>query len=390
MKTKRVSIKIISLAFMSLLLCCDLSAAEAEESMDARIETYLNQMTLEEKVAQMFVVLPDAFLGVDTVTMAGEVTQSAVNDIPVGGFTYLAQNLQSESQIKDMLSDLQEISIERIGLPMFTCVDEEGGTVARINGRGILDVPYIGNMSDVGLTGDAGQARWVGSVTGEYLSELGFNVNFAPVADVLTNSENTVVKYRSFGSDAQLVSEMVLAELEGLKESGIYGTLKHFPGHGATSSDTHEGYAAVMKTLEELQKCELLPFQAGIDAGAEFVMTGHISLPWILEDHTPASLSYVMTTEILRNQMGYDGIVITDALNMGAVSQMYSSAEAAIKAICAGADLILMPADFYSAYYGVLDAVERQEISEQRIEESMRRILKVKLEILDHEKNSEN
>ena len=275
----------------------------------------------------------------------------------------MAQNLESESQVREMLENVQTYSRERLGLPVFTGVDEEGGTVTRIGGRGNFDVPWVGDMRDVGSTGDSALAYETGVTLGTYLRDLGFNVDFAPDADVLSNPENEVVRYRSFGSDPALVAEMAAAELKGLKEQGVLGCYKHFPGHGATAGDTHAGYAYTDKTLEELMSCELIPFQRGVEEGVSMIMAGHISLPSVVGDDTPASLSSTMITEVLRGQMGYDGIVITDAMNMGAISQSYSSGEAAVRAILAGADMILMPGDFSSAYAGVLEAVENQTIS---------------------------
>lgn len=359
-----------------------LQEPEPAASLEQEIENYINKLTIEEKVAQMFIVLPeDLMTGVSGVVAAGDTTRNAINEIPVGGFIYMSQNLQSEEQVKTMLSNVQTYSMERIGLPAFLCVDEEGGTVTRISGTGKFNVPEIGDMRDIGDTTDISAAYEVGMQMGEYLSELGFNVDFAPVADVYSNPENTVVKRRSFGSDPEMVSEMSAELSKGLLEKGVYSTYKHFPGHGSTAGDTHAGYAYTDKTLEELMACELIPFSDGIDKEVPFIMIGHISLPNVTGDYTPASLSEKIITDLLRNQMGYDGIVITDALNMGAIVNDYSSANASVKAIKAGVDILLMPSDFYSAYNGVLNAVESGEISEERINESLRRILKIKVEI---------
>lgn len=354
---------------------------EEADELESRLEEYLDRMTLEEKVAQMFFVLPESLTGTELVTAAGEITRQAYNEIPVGGLVYMARNLESPSQVQEMMRNVQTFSRERIGLPVFTGVDEEGGTVTRISGRGNFDVPVIGDMCDVGSSGDVGLAYETGTTIGIYLKELGFNVDFAPDADVLSNPDNQVVRYRSFGSDPNLVAEMAAAELKGLEEQGVLGCFKHFPGHGATEGDTHAGYAYTDKTLEELETCELIPFQRGISEGVSMIMVGHISAPSVTGDDTPASLSAAMITDILRNRMGYKGIVITDAMNMGAISQTYSSGEAAVQSILAGADMILMPQDFASAYGGVLEAVENQRISVERIDQSVERILRVKLQM---------
>lgn len=352
---------------------------DSKNVLTEETDDFLEKMTLEEKVAQLFIVLPEDIVeDVDCVTEAGESTREAIERIPVGGFVYLSSNLKTEEQVKTMLGNVQAYSIDRIGLPAFLCIDEEGGTVARLSGTGKFDIPVIEDMAEVGLSQDFERAGEIGRSMGEYLSEFGFNVDFAPVADVLTNPDNAVVKLRSFGEDPQIVSEMSLQVMAGLKEYGVYATYKHFPGHGMTAGDTHEGYAYSEKTLEEIKACELIPFQKGIDAGVSFIMAGHISLPAITGDHTPASLSEAIITDLLRRQLGYDGIVITDAMNMGAIVRQYSSADAAVKSLQAGADLILMPADFEEAYEGVINAVENGVLSEERIDESLRRILYVK------------
>ena len=353
------------------------------EPVDEQINRYIELMSIQEKVAQMFIVLPEALVGVDTVTSAGEATKNAINELPVGGLIYMEKNLQSPEQVKDMLTNLQEYSMKRIKLPMFTAIDEEGGTVTRISGRSGFDVPSIGEMATVGQTGDISQASEVGNTMGRYLSNLGFNVDFAPAADVLSNPNNKVVRSRSFGSNPEMVANMAVAVMEGLQSYGVCATFKHFPGHGATTGDTHEGYAYTEKSLEELQACELVPFVKGIERAVPFIMVGHISVPTVIGDNTPASLSKTMITEVLREQMGYDGIVITDAMNMGAIVQSYSSAEAAIRTIQAGSDIVLMPADFNSAYQGVMQAIESGSIPTDRIDESVRRILKVKLELMN-------
>ena len=343
------------------------------------IDEFLNKMTMEEKVAQMFIVLPESYVGVGSVTSAGEATKAAVDARPIGGLIYMEGNLQSTEQVRDMLSNLQSYSKERIGLPMFTTIDEEGGTVARISGRGDFGVQALGNMSEIGRSGDVSRAAEVGNEMGQYLSDLGFNVDFAPDADVLSNPDNQVVSKRSFGSEPKMVTDMALAVARGLQAQGVCATFKHFPGHGATSGDTHEGYAYTDKSLEQLRDCELIPFEAAIADEIPFIMVGHISVPAVIGDNTPSSLSHTMITDILRGQMGYDGIVITDAMNMGAIVNTYSSSEAAVKTILAGTDIVLMPADFNSAYQGVISAVEDGSISTERIDESVRRILKVKL-----------
>lgn len=340
----------------------------------------VSQMKLEDKIAQMFVITPNALTGYASgVTAAGDTTKEAYQSRPVGGIVYMADNLTDPEQTTTMLSNMQEIARERTGLPVFLCVDEEGGSVARIAGNDAFGVTDVGNMSDIGASGDVQNAYNAGSTIGSYLAALGFNVDFAPVADVLTNPDNQVLGQRSFGSDAQTVAGMVTSELQGLSAAGVYGTVKHFPGHGGTSGDSHDGAVSTDKTLEELMAEELVPFQSAIDGGVNFVMVGHISAPNVTGDNAPATLSKVLITDVLRGQMGYNGIVITDAMNMEAITGFYNSDKAAVLAVTAGADMILMPADYNTAYTGILNAVNDGTITEERINESVTRIVKAKL-----------
>ncbi len=354
-----------------------------EELLEEKARAALEGMTLEEKVLQLFLITPEALTGYETVTAAGESTKAGIEQYPVGGLIYFAKNLQTPGQVRTMLGNTLEY-YEAAGAPMpFLAVDEEGGTVARIGGQAAFGTERFSDMCEVGKTGDTEEAGRIGRVIGAYLSDLGFNLDFAPVADVLTNPGNTVVAKRSFGSDADLVTGMVLAEAEGIESQGVYAALKHYPGHGSTLSDTHAGYAYTDKTLEELMEAELVPFQAGIENGISFIMAAHISVPGITGDSTPCSLSRTMVTEVLREQMGYDGIVVTDAMNMGAISRQYNSSQAAVLALKAGVDLILMPADFKSAYQGVISAVQSGELTEARVDESVRRILRAKFRLED-------
>ena len=350
----------------------------AEELLEEQIDKMIADMSLEERVLQLFVITPEALTRVDTVVAAGEATKEAIIERPVGGLIYFQKNLQNPEQVKEMLSNTYQYYREA-GAPVpFLSVDEEGGSVARIGGQSAFGVERLPDMRVIGENGNAEEAKRVGDVIGSYLSELGFNLDFAPDADVLTNPQNEVVKKRSFGSDAELVSRMSMAVVKGLEEHGIYATLKHYPGHGATLSDSHKGYAYTDKTLEELMGEELIPFKEGISEDIHFIMVAHISVPEITKDTVPCSLSPYMVTDVLREQLGYQGIVITDAMNMGAISQEYNSKEASVMALKAGVDLVLMPTDFEEAYQGVLSAIEEGELTEERIDESVRRVLRVK------------
>ena len=353
---------------------------EAEAAwQEMKIDRVLDSMTLEEKVNQLFMITPEALTGVGTVIQAGDGTREALEEHPVGGLIYFAQNLKDPDQTRTMLENTQEYASARSGFPIFLSVDEEGGQVARVGSNPAFGVPEIGNMSEVGAGGDTQEAYETGSIIGAYLKDLGFNMDAAPDADVLTNPANEVVKYRSFGSDPDLVSRMAAAELKGLNDQGIIGMYKHFPGHGGTTADSHEGYVYVEENLEELKSGALVPFQDGADNGLRVIMVSHIACPEVTGDNTPATLSRQLVTDLLREDMGFDGLVITDALNMGAITEQYSSGEAAVAALNAGVDMLLMPADFQAAYDGVMAALENGELTEERIDESVRRILEIKL-----------
>lgn len=359
----------------------DETEKSSPESEETQIETILEEMSLEDKVAQLFVVTPEKLTGMDLVTQAGDMTREAINELPVAGLVYMDPNLTDALQTRQMLENVRQYSMDRIGLPMFLCVDEEGGTVARVANNGNFDVPWVGNMSEIGATGDSGNAYDAGVTIGTYLRELGFNVDFAPVADVLGYEGYELLMYRSFGTDAGLVSDMASELRKGLEETGVEAVYKHFPGHGAASGDSHEGYVQIEKTMDELRSWDLVPFQKGIDDGLGWIMIGHISMPYASSDGLPASLSPEIVTGLLREEMGFDGIVITDAMNMGAIAENYGSGDAAVLAIQAGVDLILEPADLDSAYQGILDAVTDGRLTQERIDESLRRILRAKLEL---------
>lgn len=360
------------------------------KALQAKINEMLADMTLEEKAAQMFMITPEALTGTGQVLEAGDMTREAIDKYPVGGLIYFTQNLQDPEQVRSMTGNVQKFARERTGLPMLLSVDEEGGTITRFGGNLSFDYDSSADMAGIGASGDPQQAYALGEKIGKFLGSLGFNMDNAPDADVLTNLENTVVKDRSFGSDCDTVSEMALAELEGLEDQGVKGLLKHFPGHGATTADTHEGYAYTDATLEEMKSNELVPFADGIEAGVDIIMVGHISCPQVTGNEEPASLSEKMITGVLREEMGFDGVVITDAMNMGAIAENYSPAEASVKAVLAGADMILMPEDFQQAYTGVLNAVKSGKITQERIDASVTRIIGLKLEMSGYLENQEN
>lgn len=337
-------------------------------------------MTLEQKVAQLFLVTPEQLTGVSQAVVAGSVTQRALEDIPVGGLCYFAQNITGDQQLRDLLLGTYSMaSRSGAGIAPFLTVDEEGGSlVSRVANSGYFDVQRFPNMAEVGATGDETQAAHVGATIGEYLHEIGFNVDFAPVADVLTNPSNEVIGPRAFSSDPDVVAKMVSAEVLAMLDTDTMPCIKHFPGHGDTAGDSHTGAVVSSRSAEEIRTCEYKPFQAGIEAGCPFVMVGHIETPNLAADGLPASLSKTMITDELRGRLGFGGVVISDSFVMGAITQRYAPADAAVRFIQAGGDMVLMPENLQDAYQGLLEAVNEGVIEESRIDESVMRILKVK------------
>ena len=350
-----------------------------DETVVRTTKDVLGKMSLREKVGQLFIVRPEALVensNAETAPATDRVDDAVISRIeeyPVGGIALFSRNITSAEQLPMFISDLQSSS----KYPLFIAVDEEGGRVARIANSDFFNVASYKSMEDIGKAGDASKAEEVGRQIGFYLKELGFNLDFAPVADTNTNPQNIVIGDRSYGSDPALVARMVSAQLDGMHDSGIMGTLKHFPGHGDTKDDTHSGYVSIEKTWDELKECELVPFITALPK-ADMVMVSHITAVNVTSDKLPTSMSETMITGKLRNELGYDGVIITDAMAMGAVADNYTSAEAAVTAVKAGVDIVLMPLNLDEAFNGVMNAVTDGEISMERLDESVMRILKLK------------
>ena len=342
-----------------------------EQKLDEIVNAAIDVMPLEAKVAGLFLVTPEAITGVSTALQAGDGTREALAQYPVGGLIYFKKNIQSEEQITTML-DNTELYMR---YSLFLAIDEEGGSVARLAEAGVGT--KVDDAQTIGASGDASNAYMAAQTIGSDLSRIGFNLDFAPVAD-LSNVENSAIGTRSYGADAAAVADCVSMAVMGLSEQGITSCLKHFPGIGSSTQDTHTGLASTSRTAEQFRAEEFTVFQAGIDAGADMVMIGHISAPELTGSNEPCTFSETVVTDILRNEMGFQGVIITDAMNMKAVSDYYDSADAAIQALRAGCDMILMPEDFEMAYNGVLQAVNDGVISEERINDSLRRIYRIK------------
>ena len=349
------------------------------------VEEQLQKMTLREKVGQMFFVRPECL---DTTIHWKEYADlmplelqevnncmKGVNEkYPVGGIILYAWNIKDETQLGQFLPQLKALN----GKPLM-CIDEEGGRVARIANNENFHVKKYESMGAIGATGDPANAYECGNTIGTYLKYYGFDIDFAPVADVNTNPENIIIGPRAFSDDPAVAAPMVTNYLQGLKDAGIIGCIKHFPGHGDVKNDTHYGYAQTQKTWAEMLDCEIITFRAGIQWGCRLIMTAHISAPNVIGKDIPSTMSSVILQDKLRRELGYQNIIVTDAMDMGAITQQYTIEEAAVGCIKAGADIVLCPKDLVKAFDAVIAAVENGTITEERINQSARRILRLKI-----------
>lgn len=346
-----------------------------EEILNKKVKDMMTDMTLEQKIGQLFIVnLEDVNNGLATTVFTEDIKKN-INKYNVGGIILFQNNIKDREQLKLLTNNIQNNS----NIPLFISVDEEGGIVSRLSDIPSMKVTKFENMADIGEKEDYNRAYIVGDTIGKEINELGFNLDFAPVADVITNPNNTEIGRRSFGSDPEIVANMVKEVVKGLQENNVSATLKHFPGHGGSEENSHNEFSYTPQTLEGMRKTEFLPFISGIEEDVDFIMISHISAPNVTGDNTPSSLSKTIITDLLRKELGYENIVTTDALNMKAISNYYSPKDAAIKAINAGADVLLMTPDFKNVYDHVLESVQNGTISEERINESVERILKVKI-----------
>ena len=373
------------LSALSLLTFAACSAAPAETAVAAAptptpAPVTADMLTLEQKVGQLFIVRPDALdltlsqetindAHADGVTAVTNEMRKTLQQYPVGGICQFGKNIESPSQLARFNADLQAAS----ATPLLIAVDEEGGLIARLANNDAFNLPRFASAAAVGTSGDPADAREMGQTIGSYLKTYGFNMDFAPDADVNTNPDNPIIGERAFSSDAATAAQMAAAAADGLRENGILPTLKHFPGHGDTAEDSHTDLAVTYKTREELENCELLPFAA--DTGLHAVMVGHIAAPNVTGDMTPATLSPTLIGMIPDAE---NTLIVTDSLAMDAITAAYTPGEAAVLAIRAGCDVLLMPNSLPEAYAAVLDAVQNGTISEARLDQSVNKILHYK------------
>ena len=339
------------------------------DPVKVRAEELLSSMTLREKLCQLMIVRPEVLTGESPVTAAGETTRLALETYPVGGLIYSVDNLVTQEQTREMITNTQSYS----KLPLFISADEEGGNVGRLMYK--LGTTWVNSMysyKDEGADTAYANAKTIGT---DMVSCL-FNTDFAPVADVWTNPENTVIGDRAYSDDFEQAAELVASAVRGFTDAGVICCLKHFPGHGDTSTDTHEGAAVVSKSLDELRAGEFLPFVSGIEAGADMVMIGHITVTSV--DPEPATISKAIITDVLRGELGWDGVVISDSLDMGALAG-YDNGEVCVKFLEAGGDILLGIPDIETALTALEAAVTDGRLTESRIDESVQRVLELKI-----------
>lgn len=367
LKQKIVLGLIISLVFG--ILGCESTLNDIEKTYKNKsIENFVNKMTLDEKIGQMIVA---GFNGTDV----NEELINLVNTNKVGGVILFKRNIETSEQLKKLNNNIDGLNKE---IPLFISVDEEGGRVNRLPS----DMENFPSAREVGLKIDKDYAYNNGKSIGESLKVTGFNMNYAPVLDIFSNPKNTVIGDRAFGSDVETVSTMGIATMKGIEEEGIISVIKHFPGHGDTSVDSHYGLPIVYKTLEELENFELIPFKKAIKEGCKAIMVSHILLDKI-DKQNPSSMSETVVTDILREQLGFDGVVITDDMEMGAITENFTIEDACVQSIIAGCDIVLIGSgneSIYNTIQAIKDSILNGKITEERINESVVRIIKLKNE----------
>ena len=397
MKKRKIK-KVLGLTMSFLMVTSLVTPVNATTSK--RVETLLSNMTLRQKITQMMMVdfrywdedLTDN-VGQQGFTKMNSQVQKVVEDYDFGSIIYFAQNLVGTEQSFQLSKDLQAAATKDGGIPLLISADQEGGSVYRLGTGTALP----GNMA-LGAAGDPIYSKKAGEIIGSELSVLGINTNLAPVVDVNNNANNPVIGLRSYSDDAQIVGNLASATIKGLREYNVIGCAKHFPGHGDTATDSHYGLPVVDKSKEELMNNELKPYQVAIDQGIEMIMTAHILYPQLdntkvhsdktgQDESLPSTMSKKILTDLLKGEMGFDGVVVTDAMNMAGVANTFDQVQAVKLAFSAGVDMVCMPTVLYNLedlkdldaiIDGVEEAVNKGEIPVSRLDDAVTRILTLK------------
>lgn len=354
-----------------------------QDAINLKVQSILDTMSLEEKIYQMFIVTPEDLSNVDVVTQADDTTKTYLEKYPVGGIIYFSSNFETDTQTKNMISTTQQYMMDINGIGLFMCVDEEGGKVSRLY-KSLGTTTELNPMEYYGENANPTDAYEIGSTLGKDLSQYGLNVDFAPVSDVDLNTNNGLHELgRCFSDNPETVALMVENVVKGIQDNNVSACIKHFPGLGSTNADTHDGSVAVDRTKEQFENIDFIPIKAGIDANVDFVMVSHMTINGIT-DNLPCDLSKTIVSDWLRNDLNFEGIAITDSHQMGAITDEFSNGKSSVMAIQSGIDIILMPEDLSQSFDAIYQAVQNGEISENRIDESVIRILtqKEKLKLL--------
>ncbi len=345
--------------------------SQGDSSIDLEIDHIkekIKKMTLEEKIGQIFI------MGLDGYEADNDIKEMIEEDY-IGGIILFSRNVKKPEQLLELTNSLKNINSAN-HIPLFISVDQEGGRVNRMP-RELKNTP---SNRIIGQKNDRQFAYEIGAILGQEVKSFGFNMNFAPVLDIDSNPNNPVIGDRSFASNEKLVADLGLASLEGLRSQGVIPVVKHFPGHGDTLVDSHIGLPRIDKELSDLHKFELIPFKKAIENNIDAIMVAHILFDKI-DPQNPASLSKPITIDLLRDQLKFNGVVITDDMTMGAILENYDIGHAAVMAVDAGCDLVLVSHGHdnkLKALQALKEAVQDQEISMDRIDESLYRILQLK------------
>lgn len=348
------------------------SPEDAEAVLEEMVASQIAGMSIEQKAAALFFVTPEQLLGIETpVTEVGSSISEKLNQYPVGGIVLKEGNITSAEGLSEMVSNLQVFTQNSL----FIGISDEGGEDSPFITSGISENVIASQKETAESLGNTG-AYSAGISLGSELKQFGFNVDFAPLADV-SLKDGSIAEQKGFGKDAATNAELARNVVKGLTDQSIFAGVKYFPGYGDATQEGNSGQIISQRTRDDLKE-EYAPYQEAIDAGAKFLMISHVSLPKIRGDKRPASLSPEIITDIVREEWGYDGIVITDYMDKSCIYQKYTYAEAAVGAIEAGADMILSTKNFAKSYNGILDAVKKGQLTEERIDQSLTRIYKVK------------
>ncbi|MFP4566777.1 MAG: glycoside hydrolase family 3 protein [Spirochaetaceae bacterium] len=343
---------------------------------DAHVASLVSEMSLEEKVAQLLVV---ALVSSETggpLTELDPSTERRLRELQPGGVVLYGGNVEGVEQVAALISDVQATA----RIPLFVGIDEEGGLVSRLRHLGPGVATHLPPAATIGAAGDPLLSYRAGRALGAELRSLGFNLNFAPVVDVADPGGNAFLDSRTYSGDPQVVSRLATAFLRGLQTMGVSATVKHFPGHGGAVDDSHYGTAMVDAPAELLSRVDWQPFRAAVEAGADAIMVAHVAVPALTGDDTPASVSEDVLEGAARGELGFEGLLISDSVTMGGLSAALGDRSAAVAVVSAGGDIVLTPARPERARDEVLEAVRDGRVAESRIDASVRRILRVKLD----------